>query len=303
MRIAITGSTGLVGSKCVEHFLKHKHRVLRFVRQQTIFNDNSSFEIWDPNAFILDQASLESCDCVIHLSGANISNPWTAHYKKEILSSRVNSTRFLSQILAQLKNKPKAFISASAIGIYGNHESHVLLDESSPQGKEFLADVCRQWEEETFAAEQAGIRVVQLRLGVVLAKEGGALKKMLPIFKKGLGGKLGDGKQMMSWIALSDIPRIIEFIINNERLKGEINAVSPQAVSNQEFTKILGQVIKRPTIFPVPGFAVRMMFGEMGQTLLLEGAHVFPKKLIDAGFKFEWPGLKSALENELRNKK
>jgi uncharacterized protein (TIGR01777 family) len=230
------------------------------------------------------------------LAGCNVGEYWSPAYKKEILASRVQSTKLLCESVSHLVSKPKLLISASAIGFYGNHPPEEVLDEESPCAQGFLADVCRQWEEETNIAAQTGIRVVHLRLGVVLSKAGGAIAKMWLPFQLGVGGVLGNGRQMMSWVALDEIPYIIDHLIKTDKIKGAVNAVSPQAVSNAQFTKVLGQLMHRPTFLPVPGFAIRLLFGEMGQSLLLEGANVTPRRLQESGYQFHFADLKTALE-------
>jgi uncharacterized protein (TIGR01777 family) len=241
-----------------------------------------------------DTSQLEGVDVVIHLAGANIAERWTTAYKKEILESRVRTTRLLCETISLLNCRPKLLITASAVGYYGNHGPEEILDEGSHMGEGFLADVCQQWEAETKDVSRT-IRTVRMRLGVVLSKAGGALAKMRLPFQLGLGGRLGDGRQMMSWVALDEIPHIVEHFIKSD-LSGPVNAVSPQAVSNAEFTKVLGQVMHRPTVLPVPAFAVRWLFGEMGQNLLLEGVHVVPRRLQESGYQFRFPELKDALK-------
>ncbi len=298
-RIAITGSTGLIGSALVSFLLKQGHQVTQISRNKHLKGPQTPVVFWDPQKGQVDAAALEGFDAVIHLAGANVGERWDASYKQTILESRVDGTRLLSRILGGLKHKPKVLLSASAIGYYGNHAPDVLLDEASAGGNGFLADVCRRWEAETQAAVEAGIRVVHLRFGVVLSKKGGALAKMGLPFALGLGGILGSGKQMMSWIALDEIPRIVQFLINESKIIGPVNITAPAAVSNAEFTKVLGSVIHRPTFLPVPGFAVQLLFGEMGETLLLGGSHVVPKRLKEMGYQYTYPDLKKALEKAM----
>lgn len=296
MRIGITGATGMIGN-CLTAFLSAQgHQVAVITRRASYHQPQTSVIVWDPALNYIEIEQLEGFDIVIHLAGANVGEYWSQEYKKKILESRVQSTKLLCGSLAKLSSKPKLLISASAIGYYGNHPSEEVLDESSPAGTGFLADVCHQWEEETAVAAQAGIRVVRMRLGVVLSKAGGALAKMWLPFQCGLGGVLGNGQQMMSWTALDEIPFAVDYLIKNEQIAGAVNVVAPRAVCNAEFTKILGQVMHRPTILPAPGFAVRLMFGEMGQSLLLEGAHVAPRRLQESGYQFRFPDLKEALK-------
>ena len=300
MRIAITGATGLVGSYLSEYFRNKKDEVLEISRGKKLGSKQSLMLRWDPSVGDIESGQLEGCDVVIHLAGASISSRWEPKYKTILRSSRIDSTRFLSRTIAALKQKPKLLISASAIGYYGNRPSDQSVTESDSNGNDFLAKLCHDWEKETVPAQEAGIRVVHLRTGVVLAKNGGAIAKMLPIFQLGLGGVLGNGRQMMSWVALGEIPYIIEHIMRTTQLTGPINIVSPKPVSNQEFTKVLGDVIRRPTILPVPSFGIELLFGEMGRTLLLEGLGVVPQKLLQSGYKFRYDDLKLALTSVLK---
>ena len=243
---------------------------------------------------------LEGIDAIIHLAGENIAQGrWTKAKKSEIRNSRVNGTKKLSDQLAASPHKPSIFISSSATGFYGDR-SDSILDEESSQGAGFLPEVCVLWEKATKSAEQAGIRTVHIRTGVVLTKKGGALKKMLPPFLLGGGGILGNGKQYMSWISLEDEINAILFIFNNPEISGAVNLTAPNPVDNKEFTKILGKTIKKPTILPLPGFAARLLFGEMAEAILLTGNRVLPNKLLNAGFTFSHPTLDKALENILK---
>jgi uncharacterized protein (TIGR01777 family) len=297
LKIVITGSTGLVGKGLVQYFSSQGHRVVCLVRNQFSCKENPQNIYWDYTNGKLDRKALEGVDVVIHLAGANIaSKRWTKTYKDIIDQSRRASTRFLAENLAKLTQKPKVFLSASAVGFYGPQEPHVSVDEASPAGDDFLARVCKDWERASEPAVASGIRTIYMRTGMVLSPQGGALGKMFPIFKMGLGGVVGSGKQMMSWISIDEIPRIIEFLIQRTDIAGPINFVSPQAVTNKEFTKILGEVIHRPTIFPLPSFAVKILLGEMGETLLLSGANVLPQRLLKHGYIFQNAELKGALK-------
>ncbi|MFQ5807717.1 MAG: TIGR01777 family oxidoreductase, partial [Phycisphaerae bacterium] len=254
---------------------------------------------WNPAADEIDAPALEGVDAVVHLGGVNIAGGrWTAQRKAAIRDSRVASTRLLSQALAQLKKPPRTFLCASATGFYGDRGDD-LLTEESPPGKGFLPDVCQAWEVAAAPARQAGLRVVNLRIGIVLSRNGGALKKMLPPFKMGLGGVVGSGRQYMSWITLDDLVRAIDFLLRAESVSGPVNAVTPNPVTNREFTRNLGRILRRPTIAPLPGFVVRALFGEMGQALLWEGNRVLPTRLEQARFSFLYPELESALRREL----
>lgn len=298
LRIAITGSTGLIGSKIIPFLIGEGHQVTQITRGAKLNSPvNTPFITWDPDAGKIDDSRLEGFDVFIHLAGTTVSGRWTQKYKQSILDSRINGTRLIAKTLAGLKNKPKLFLSASAVGYYGNHAPEVVIDEQSPKGKGFLSDVCQCWESETQVAKNAGIRVINMRFGVVLSRRGGALAKMWFPFQFGLGGILGTGKHMMSWIALDEIPSIIHHFIKNEALTGAFNVTSPKPVSNKEFTKELGNTVKMPTIFPVPDFGIKLLFGEMGQVLLLEGAQVLPKRLLNSGYVFKYPDLSLALKS------
>ncbi len=300
MRIAISGSTGLIGSRLIEHFKTQGHYLTRIIRETTLYNHGEPIARWDIKRGTIEAEKLEAHDCVIHLGGANISDkPWTEENKKVIYESRVDSTALLSQTLALLFRPPKVFFCASAVGFYGPQPGQVVLDESSPKGKGFLAQVCSQWEKATQAAQAGRIRVVNLRFGMVLSGKGGALAKMIPVFDLGLGGRIGSGKQVISWIALEEIPNIISHIIAHDQISGPVNIVSPNPVTNAEFTKSLGSVMQRPTFFPLPAMIVKMMFGEMGEELLLNGARAMPKRLLDSQYTFAYPEIKSALKVSL----
>ncbi|HLF17511.1 MAG TPA: TIGR01777 family oxidoreductase [Candidatus Omnitrophota bacterium] len=296
-RIAISGSTGLVGSALVDHFRSNGHTVTRIIRPETKINSSEPCVVMDAFVGTIEAEKLEGHEAVIHLAGASIAGGrWSASTKRLLYASRIDTTKLLSSALAKLKNKPKVFLSASAVGYYGPHPAEETLDEQSGAGSDYLARICRDWEEATQEAQNAGIRVVHLRTGVVLSKKGGALKKMLPIFQFGLGGVLGSGEQMMSWIALDEIPLVIEHLIKNEKRSGPVNVVAPHPVSNKEFTKALGRAIKRPVVFPVPTLAIKALYGEMGETLLLSGAKILPKKLLDSGYMFRYPNIEEALK-------
>jgi len=297
MRIAITGSSGLVGTALVETLSRRGDQVRRLVRRAA---DADRQEIeWDPQGGQVDAESLENLDALIHLGGAGIAERrWTERQKALIRDSRVDSTRLLSTTLARLSNPPATFICASAVGYYGDRGDE-LLTESSPPGVGFLPDVCQQWEQATEPARGAGIRVVNLRTGIVFSSAGGPLSKMVTPFKFGVGGVLGDGRQYLSWITLNDLIRVILFVLDQSSLTGPVNAAAPNAVTNRDLTRTLGQVLKRPTIMRSPAFAIRAIFGEMGRRLLLEGCRVRPEKLLAAGFDFEQASLEAALRSLL----
>lgn len=301
LRFALTGSTGMIGSAIYEWLTQRGHTVTRLVRSTTIKKFSENDIIWDPDQKAIDLKRLDGYDAVIHLAGASISDQrWTAKYKKVILDSRVEGTKFLAQSLCKLKHPPKKFFCASAVGYYGNHPAQTVLDETGLSGDGFLAQVTRQWELAAQSAQDAGISVIAMRFGVVLDTRGGALAKMLPPFYWGLGGPIGCGEQMMSWIALWEIPQIIYFLAAQNAVKGPVNFTAPQPVTNREFAQLLGNVIHRPAVLPLPSFAVSVLFGEMGQELLLKGANVVPRRLLDAGYNFAYPDLHSALVSILK---
>lgn len=296
MKILVSGSTGLVGSALVPFLVSGGHEVVRLVRGQPQLG---ATEVpWDPQAGTIEAAKLEGLDAVVHLAGENIAGRWTAAKKARIRSSRVEGTRLLAETLARLKRPPKTLIGASAIGYYG-HRGGEVLREDSPPGAGFLADVCREWEAAARPAAEKGLRVVPLRIGVVLSAAGGALARMLTPFKLGLGGRIGPGNQFMSWIAIDDLTGAIHHALTTESLRGPVNAVAPRPATNLEFTKTLGRVLGRPTIFPMPAFAARLAFGEMADELLLASARVEPAKLVSSGYRFRAPELEGALRHLL----
>lgn len=258
-------------------------------------NDRTQEIVWDPPNRQIDVGGFVGVDGVVHLAGENIAEGrWTTAKKGRIRDSRIEGTRLLAETLSSLDQPPSVLVSASAIGYYGDRGSATVTEES-PSGSGYLADVCRDWEAATESARESGIRVVQLRIGVVLSRHGGALAKMLTPFKLGLGGVIGSGEQYMSWIEIDDLIRAIEFSLATSSLQGPVNAVAPGAVTNREFTKTLGRILKRPTLFPMPAVAARLALGEMADHLLLTGARVEPKRLIKSGFQFQFPGLQDAL--------
>jgi uncharacterized protein len=297
MKILIAGSSGLVGNELVD-FLKHQgHEVVKLIRSKNKIN-NSIY--WNPELGELDENSLEAFDAVINLAGENIANKrWTKQQKQKIKESRIKSTTLLSNKLSRLKNPPKVFICASAIGFYGDRPFVVLNEDSYPAKGDFLSETCKEWEAATNPAAEAGIRVINARFGIILSPKGGALAKLLLPFQLGLGGILGDGKQVMSWIALDDVIYAINYLLQDDTIAGPVNFTSPEPVTNLEFTKTLGKVLSRPTIFPVPAFAAKLAFGEMAEALLLSSARVQPVKLVASRFKYAYPDLESALKHLL----
>jgi len=292
MRIAISGSRGLVGSGLIKSFERESHEILHLVRREA---RPEAHEIeWHPNGGKMNAADLEGLGAVINLAGESIAEGrWTDEKKRRIYDSRVKGTQLLSNALASLTQKPATFLCASATGFYGNRGDQIL-DETAPAGSGFLAKVCRDWEQATEAANQAGIRVVNLRFGPILAREGGMLDKMLTPFKLGVGGKVGSGEQFISWVAIDDVVAAIKLALSDTSLRGPINIVSPNPVTNEEFTKTLGHVLNRPTALAVPAFAARLAFGEMADEMLLVSQRVVPKKLQELKFAFQYSELDSA---------
>jgi uncharacterized protein (TIGR01777 family) len=296
MKILISGSHGLVGSALVQSLVKDGHKVVRLVRH----NPQAGSEIeWHPNQGRLNPQDIEGFDAVFHLAGESIaSGRWDDEKKRAIRESRVKGTTLLSQTLAQLSQPPSIFMSASAIGYYGNRGDEVLTETSGP-GNDFLASVCVEWEEATRPAAEKGVRTVLTRFGIILDPDGGALAKMLTPFRMGIGGRVGSGRQWMSWIALEDVVNGLKFLMRDRAVSGPVNFVSPHPVTNSEFTKTLGHVLSRPTFFPVPAFGARLAFGEMADALLLASQRVKPTVLINRGFAPSWPRLEPALKRQL----
>jgi uncharacterized protein len=301
MSTLISGSTGLVGSALVPALQSSGHEVVRLVRSSSTGTQSRTGSVtWDPMSGQLNPASLEGIGAAVHLAGENIAaRRWTATQKAMIRESRVVGTRLLAETLAKLTKAPRTLVCASAIGFYGDR-SDQQLTEDSPPGTGFLADTCREWEAAAKPAVDRGIRVVHLRTGLVLAAQGGALAKMLPPFRLGIAGIIGSGRQYMSWIALDDLVAVISYALSNETLRGPVNAVAPNPVTNYEFTKTLGRVLRRPTLFPMPAFAARLAFGEMADGLLLASTRVEPKRLLDSGFRFRFPELEAALAHAVQ---
>ena len=301
MKILISGSHGLVGKALVSALVEDGHEVVRLVRSG---HAPGALEVeWHPNHGRIDAQHLEGFDAVFHLAGESIaSGRWTDEKKRTIRESRTKGTRLLSETIAQLSQPPSVFISASAIGYYGNRGDEELTEKSSP-GTDFLASVCVEWEEATRPAAEKGIRTVLARFGIILDREGGALAKMLTPFRMGIGGRVGDGRQWMSWIALDDVINALKFLLLDSGVHGPVNIVAPNPVTNAEFTKILGRVLSRPTFFPVPAFGARLAFGEMADALLLSSAKVDPAVLEERGFAPYWPRLEPALQHLLKDRR
>jgi hypothetical protein len=299
MRILITGASGLIGGAVAKSRSAKGDELLLAGRGEPKNANEIKWTVED-GFDEADLGRLEGLDAVIHLAGESIAGlRWTDEKKKAIRDSRVIGTRNLVNDLAKLERRPQVFVSSSALGFYGDRGDEIVT-ETSPPGDTFLADVCRDWEIESRRAEDLGIRTVLLRNAIVLSKDGGALATMLTPFKLGVGGVIGSGKQWMSWVALDDVVRIVNFALENEKLRGAVNVASPNPVTNEEFTKTLGEVLYRPTFLPLPEFAVNLVFGEMGDALLIDSTRVEPKRLKDAGYEFKFSDLKSALENAVK---
>jgi uncharacterized protein len=289
VKIAVTGSSGLIGSAIVQALEARGDSVTRMRRGVH----------WDPEAETIDLGVLEGHDAIVHLAGETIAGLWTRTKKRRILESREKGTRILATSLGKLAHPPKVFISASAIGFYGDRPSGEMVDESAPRGAGFLADVTEVWERASDPARAAGVRVVNPRFGIVLSRHGGAFGMMLPLFRFGLGGRLGSGRQMWSWVALDDVVAGVLFCMDHPELEGPVNIVAPQPVSNLAFTRTVGRVLSRPTIFGVPEFLLKTVAGQMAEEMLLSGVRVAPRKLKDAGYVFRFPELEVALRHLL----
>jgi uncharacterized protein (TIGR01777 family) len=312
-KVAVTGASGLIGLSAVRALSAKQIHVIKLIRKAAGAPAAEGEELlWDPEPGKTGDhlPGLHELDAAVHLSGANVSaHRWTAKYKREILRSRVDTTQALCRLLVNMERPPSVLVCASAIGIYGDRGDEIV-DEDSPPGSGFLAETCKAWEAETREAEEAGIRVVHLRFGIVLAPVGGALGKLAPLFKTGLGGRLGSGRQWMSWVTLDDVVAIILRSIggaasgvsgsSNVELRGAANVTSPGPVTNAEFTRLMGKVLGRPAVMAVPAFALRLAVGDMADEALLAGCRAVPTKLSQAGFVFDDPLLEPALRKLLR---
>lgn len=296
MKILLSGASGLVGRACQKEFAKSAYDFTFLVRKP---GQNGIF--WDPLGGFLDSDSLEGFDVVLHLAGENIAAKlWSAKQKQIIKDSRIKSTELISRTLCKLKKPPKLFISASAIGFYGDRPLEILNESSYPVKNDFLSNTCQDWEQASKAVQEAGIRLVNARFGIVLSKEGGVLAKLLTPFQFALGACIGSGDQIMSWIDIEDAARAINHLIINPEIEGPVNITSPNPVSNREFTLTLAKIMKRPAFLSLPSFFIKLLFGEMADALLLASAKVKPDKLIDSGFQFIYPDLEKSLKNLLR---
>jgi len=296
-RILVSGVSGLIGGALLPTLKNRGYQITRLVRGAAGGGDQIS---WDPGKPLAPDA-VSGFDAVVHLAGESIVGRWTNEKKLKIRDSRVAGTTALAEALAQAKDKPQVFACSSAIGYYGDRGNEVLNEESAP-GTGFLPEVCAEWEAATQAAVDAGIRTVQMRTGIVLTAAGGALGKMLTPFKMGMGGKIGDGQQWMSWIDVQDMVGAIHHILKSDLLQGPVNMVAPKPVTNTEFTQTLASVLSRPAILPMPAFVVKLAFGEMGETVLLGSQRVEPAQLVTSGYPFRFSSLRTSLENILKIK-
>jgi uncharacterized protein (TIGR01777 family) len=304
MKVMVTGATGFIGKELIKRLNEMGHEIVVLTRN----SDSARFRVpvhcevitWDPCKYHLQSTALKGVDAVINLAGENIADGrWSPERKRELIQSRELSARRLVNAISYMDKKPKTLVSVSAIGFYGNR-GDALLNETDSKGHGFLSDVCKVWEEEILKAKELRVRTVAYRLGMVLGHDGGALNKILPPFKLGLGGKLGSGSQWMSWIHINDLVNMLVHAIENPSIDGIYNAVSPNPVRNKEFTKTLGNVLNRPTIFPVPKFVLKIALGELSE-LLLGSQRVAAKKISDTGFKFNYPHVKEALQEVCGN--
>lgn len=295
LRIAMTGASGLVGADLKAFLTNGGHEVIPLVRRPPAENEI----YWDPSRSEIELERLEGLDAVVHLAGESIAGGrWTPERKAAIRDSRVRGTRLIAEAIAKLKTPPRVLVSASATGYYGNRADEIL-DETSAPGSGFLAEVCQAWELASEPARLAGVRVVNVRTGIVLSPRGGALATMLLPFRLGLGGMIGSGRQWMSWIGLDDLIGVFHAALLDASLGGPVNATAPHPVTSAEFVRTLGRVIGRPTVLPLPEFAIKLMLGELGEALLLDGARVLPRKLEASGFEFAHPDLEQALRFQL----
>ncbi|WP_326795484.1 TIGR01777 family oxidoreductase [Streptomyces sp. NBC_01808] len=296
MRIAVSGSSGLIGSALVGSLRADRHDVLRLVRREASAPDEVR---WDPGKGYVDAGRLDGCDAVVHLAGAGIADRrWTENYKRVLRDSRVLGTAAVADAVASLDRPPSVFVCGSAIGYYGDTGDR-RVDETAPPGRGFLADLCQEWEAATNAAEEAGVRTVHARTGLVVSRKGGAWGRLFPIFRAGLGGRLGNGRQYWSFISLHDHIAALRHLIDTESLAGPVNLTGPEPLTNREVTAAMGRVLHRPTPFPVPAAALRAALGGFAEDVI-GSQRVVPRKLLDSGFAFAFPGIEEALRAALR---
>ncbi len=296
MKILVSGSSGLIGSALTPYFINKGHNVSKLIRKKLGKKDNEIY--WEPKRNEIEASKLEGFDVVVHLSGENVFGFWTSKKKQQINDSRVKSTTLLCDTLSKLERKPRLLACASAIGFYGDRGDEVLSEESEA-GTGFLAEVTKKWESATSVASKNGIRVVNLRIGAVLSPKGGALEKMLLPFRLGLGGKIGSGRQYMSWISIDDVCGSIYHTIVTDSLRGPVNIVSPKPVTNEEFTNVLGLILNRPTFLSIPSFLLKSLVPEMANEVLLSSSRVIPSRLKASGYNFKYPTLDKALRHLL----
>lgn len=297
IHVAVTGGSGLIGTALIQRLKQGPHQITQLVRRRAGPGEVS----WDPAGGRLDPIALEGVDAVVSLAGENVGTRWTAARKRRIRESRVSGTRLLSQAIARLRRPPRVLISASAVGIYGDRGDEILTEASTlgDPSSDFLASVSQQWEAAADPARAAGVRVVHPRFGVVLSPAGGALSKMLLPFRLGLGGRVGRGTQWLSWISIDDVVGVIHHALETDTLRGPVNATAPNPVTNRDFTRTLGRVLRRPTPFPVPARALRLALGEMADETLLASARALPAMLLQSGYEFRHPDLEAALRHVL----
>jgi uncharacterized protein (TIGR01777 family) len=302
--VLLSGASGFIGSQLVKSLAADGHQVVRLARRESKSSPATASVSWDPEKGQIDYEALARIaggpEVVINLAGEPIAQRWTTQRRRRIRDSRVNGTRVLADAISRLSFKPRVFVSGSAIGYYGAQRNDEILDENSASGSDFLAQTARDWERATESAAKAGVRVVTPRTGVVLGRDGGALKRMLLPFQLGIGGRIGSGRQWMSWIALDDVVRALRFVVEAPNINGPVNLVAPEPVRNVDFAKVLGRVLGRPALVPLPSIALQVMFGSMAQNTILASQRVIPKRLAGTGFEFQHPRLEEALHFELR---
>jgi uncharacterized protein len=295
MKVLISGATGLIGSALIPELESGGHQITRLTRSPGSGGDVG----WNPDVGEIDASRLEGHDAVVHLAGESIGEGrWTPEKKRRIRESRTKGTRLLAETIASLPEPPRVMVSASAVGYYGDRGNELLREDSGP-GSDFLAEVCKAWEAAADPAREAGMRVVHLRNGIVLSTEGGALARTLPIFKLGGGGRIGSGRQWWSWVAMDDVVGAIVHALTDDSVEGPVNVGSPNPLTNAEYTRVLGKVLNRPTIFPLPAPAARLMLGEVADALLLASQRMEPAKLEETGYEFRYPELEGALRHLL----
>ena len=296
MKVAVSGATGLIGGALAARLIREGHDVVPLVRRPVSTGEPAI--AWDPARGTIDRNALEGCDAVVNLAGESVFGRWSAEKKRRIRESRVNGTRLVSEAIARLSRPPRVLLAASAIGYYGDRGATELTEESSP-GDDFLAEVARDWEAGTGPAAQAGVRVVNTRFGIVLTPAGGLLGSLLPPFRLGLGGPIGSGTQYVSWIALGDVLDVLLFLIATDSISGPVNVTAPHPLPNLEFVRTLGRVLRRPSVIPVPGFALQVILGQEAAAMMVGGQRVLPARLVAAGYRFHHADLEPALRHLL----